>query len=76
MSSPLTGLWMDVITNGTNSCLLKNAHWASNFGSGSLNCANITDQDITLRNLYLNGQRANGAAGVGTSSPNLNTNGQ
>jgi hypothetical protein len=77
-SIPLTGIWMDIITNGTNSCILKNANWASNFGSNQLNCANIVDQDITLRGLYLNGQRAAGASGnsTGTFAASVNTNGQ
>ena len=33
-TTPAVGLWQRTITNGTDSCILKNAHRASNFGTG------------------------------------------
>ncbi len=65
-------------TGSTNSCILRNAHWASNYNSSSpssspLTCANIVDQDITIRDLYLDGQKRNNASGQ--TNPRINSAG-
>lgn len=76
--TPPAGLFMKAVpasgTGSTNSCILKNAHWASNYGASTPNCANIVDQDIRIRDLYLDGQRRNNISGSGSSYPNQNPN--
>ena len=70
---PECGVWMSIIQNGTNSCIFKNAHWAS--PHPNITIGNITDQDIVIKDLYLNGQYANGVAN-NVTYPYQNTNGQ
>lgn len=68
-TSPPSGLWLKSIpTSGpgsTNSCILKNANWSSNYLSGSASPAQIVDSNITIRDLFLDGQRRNGVASGG-----------
>ena len=80
---PPTGLWMKALPSSgagsTNSCILRNANWISNYNASSpasspLNCANIIDQDIYIHDLYLDGQRRNNVSGQGTASQNAATN--
>ena len=69
-TAPSSGLWMRAVTNGTDSAILRNANWRSPYLG-----ATIVDQDITIRDLYLDGQRRN-AAGGNVSHAQINTAGQ
>ncbi len=63
-SVPGYGLWMAAISgSGTQSCILRNANWASNYGTGIYTPTNITDHDITVKDLYLDGQYRNSVSG-------------
>ena len=61
--APPSGLWMRKVPTspGTDSCILKNANWRSPYEGGLL-----IDQDITVRDLYLDGQRTNDANNNGS----------
>jgi hypothetical protein len=66
---------MDTITNGTDSCIFKNANWRSTYGAYTQTPSNIVDQDITIRDLYMNGQRSNNVAGGFGGVGNANSSG-
>ena len=73
-SSPQAGIWQATVTNGSNSCIFKNAHWISPYNNGAMNGI-IVDQDITITDLYMDGQRRNGANGAGAPTPVSNADG-
>jgi hypothetical protein len=78
--TPVSGLWMGQITNGTNFAVLVNAHPISNYNAGNpaaspTGPANIVDHDISLRDLYIDGQRRNTANAL-PATPWSNANGQ
>jgi hypothetical protein len=71
---PTSGIWMKAVGTTTNSCVFKNANWKSTYGAYTKGPSNITDKDITIRDLYLNGQGSNGV-NTGGTQPWSNTYG-
>lgn len=70
-SVPMVGLWERAISSSSSAasyyddCVLTNAHRVTNYnssspGSSPLTCANIVDQDITIKDLFIDGGRRNG----------------
>jgi hypothetical protein len=65
-----SGLWQRSITNGTDTCILTNTHRISPYQGGT-----ITDHDIYIRHLHLDGQRRY-PSNPGAPTPQTNANGQ
>jgi hypothetical protein len=72
--TPPSGLWLHAITNSVlngaigDSGIIRNANWRSPYLA-----ATIVDSNITVRDLYLDGQRRNSVSG--SSSPKVNSYG-
>jgi hypothetical protein len=59
-TAPAGGVWQDTCTSGIETWnMFQNAHLVSPHGG------NIVDQDITIKDLYLNGLKAFGSPGTG-----------
>jgi len=82
---PGIGLWMKRLpasgAGAGNTCVLRNAHWASNYdgASSSLSVSRVVDRDIAIRHLFIDGQRRNGVSNSsygGSNVPQVNVNGE